>query len=230
MAHWMCTSCGYYFQGAQPPDACPGCRLSCAFNNVTCYRPECGGENNLDPLLVGATLSLITSGPQESKATPEAKPRPGLAAMEAVPIAQIMSGLSLEQRGRISGLGKIRIYEQGDLICSEGDEAKRLYLIEDGQVAVQSELSKGLRISITIVLPGQAFGWSAIIPPYRYTAAVVALSRVRVIAIERDALLAFMRDHPTEGLTFMQNVAGIIASRLRNVAQELAGLIQQGTR
>ncbi|HLE02529.1 MAG TPA: hypothetical protein VI877_03465, partial [Dehalococcoidia bacterium] len=54
MAHWMCTNCGYHLQAASPPERCPGCQQACPFNNVTCYHPECGGEGNIDPLLVGA--------------------------------------------------------------------------------------------------------------------------------------------------------------------------------
>jgi rubredoxin len=53
MAHWMCTACGYYLQSLAPPQRCPSCETCCVFNNVTCYRPECGGEDNIDPLLAG---------------------------------------------------------------------------------------------------------------------------------------------------------------------------------
>ncbi|MCX8126487.1 MAG: hypothetical protein N3E40_05065 [Dehalococcoidia bacterium] len=56
MPYWMCTNCGYLMNVAAAPEKCPGCGLPCQFNNVTCYRPECGGEENVDPWLVEATL------------------------------------------------------------------------------------------------------------------------------------------------------------------------------
>ncbi|HOD13643.1 MAG TPA: hypothetical protein PK307_12160 [Spirochaetota bacterium] len=51
-AWWKCSSCGYTVQGATPPETCPGCRETCAFTDVTCYTPECGGTGNIDPRLM----------------------------------------------------------------------------------------------------------------------------------------------------------------------------------
>jgi rubredoxin len=50
---WKCSSCGYTMQQAVPPETCPGCRQKCAFTEVSCYTPECGGEGNVDPNLSG---------------------------------------------------------------------------------------------------------------------------------------------------------------------------------
>ena len=70
MTHWMCTTCGYYLQGSGPPERCPSCSQVCAFNDVTCYRPECGGDTNIDPLLVGHTLKMLKGTPE-----PAVKPK-----------------------------------------------------------------------------------------------------------------------------------------------------------
>lgn len=50
---WKCTICGYTLQADVPPGTCPSCQQTCAFTDVTCYTPECGGTRNLDPRLVG---------------------------------------------------------------------------------------------------------------------------------------------------------------------------------
>ena len=52
MNHWMCSECNYTFKAEAPPEKCPGCHAKCVFFDVTCYVPECGGPNNLDPRLV----------------------------------------------------------------------------------------------------------------------------------------------------------------------------------
>jgi rubredoxin len=54
MPYWMCHSCGHCLKVSDPPDECPHCFEKCSFRDVTCYRPECGGESNIDPLLTGA--------------------------------------------------------------------------------------------------------------------------------------------------------------------------------
>lgn len=222
MTHWMCTTCGYYYQGPAPLDKCPGCNLVCAFNDVTCYRPDCGGESNVDPLLVGATLGTLAG-----LRAPQAKPRISHTPVESVPIAEIMSGLSEKQREKVRNLGRIETYEKNAVICNEGDESRKLYLVEEGQVAVQSELGRGMRIPITIVSEGQAFGWSVLVPPHKLTATVTASSKTRVLAIEREPLLSLMKADPSLGLTIMQNIASIIGSRLRNLELEMVGLVQR---
>ena len=222
MTHWMCTTCGYYLQGPQPPNRCPSCNQVCAFNDVTCYRPDCGGESNVDPLLVGATLGTLTG-----VKAPQAKPKIAHTPVESVPIAEIMSGLNDTQRQKIRSLGRVETYEQNAVICTEDDESRKLYLVEEGQVAVQSELGRGMRIPITIVSEGQAFGWSVLVPPYKLTATVTASSKARVLAIEREPLLSLMKADPALGLTIMQNVASIISSRLRNLELEMVGLVQR---
>lgn len=48
-AWWKCSNCGYTLQAPAPPETCPGCNEKCAFIDVTCYTPECGGPGNIDP-------------------------------------------------------------------------------------------------------------------------------------------------------------------------------------
>ncbi len=219
MTHWMCTNCGYYLQGSAPPERCPDCAQSCVFNDVTCYRPDCGGEHNLDPLLVGATLGKLTG----AEVRPRQRTTPPL---EAAPAVRIFQGLTDKQIERVRVLGKTEVYEPGQVICTEGTESTKLYLVEEGQVAVESEVSGQMRVPFAIVTEGQAFGWSSLVPPYRRTATDIALTKVRVLAIDREPLLALMRSDPALGLTVMQNVASIISSRLRNLELEMIGLVQ----
>ena len=63
MVYWMCESCGHCLHSSNPPNECPNCHLKCSFRNVTCYRPECGGEQNIDPLLTSAVSRGYAAGP-----------------------------------------------------------------------------------------------------------------------------------------------------------------------
>jgi hypothetical protein len=222
MKHWMCTTCGYYLQGPLPPDLCPSCRQVCAFNDVTCRRTECGGEQSIDPLLVGNTLKTLKGAPE-----PGLTPKTPHLSTDALFLGEILRGLSEEQRHQLKSLGDRLSYEPDNVIFNEGTEARNFYLVEEGRVAIESRFAQGMRFPISIVAVGQAFGWSALVAPYIYTATAVALSRARVIAIEQATLLARMRSDPSFGLTFMENAAGIISSRLRTLELALMGLLQR---
>jgi rubrerythrin len=51
LTFWKCNQCGFTMTAAKPPDVCPSCGAKCAFKNITCYTPECGGPGNIDPRL-----------------------------------------------------------------------------------------------------------------------------------------------------------------------------------
>jgi rubredoxin len=220
MPHWMCTTCGYYLQAPGPPERCPSCSRVCVFNDITCRRPDCGGEGNLDPLLVGNTLSLL-------EADPGPPTKSALAAAESLHRIDLFRGLSGEERQKLRSLGKAERYPAHTVIFSEGAEAGYFYLLEEGQVSIESRLSRGLRFPIMAVSSGQAFGWSALVVPHQYTATALSLTEVCAIAIPKEALLAMMRANPVLGLTIMEKVASIVASRVRSLELALAGLLQK---
>ena len=200
----------------------PGAASSrtCIFNDITCRRPECGGEQNIDSLLVGSTLSIL-------KADPGPPTNLARAAAESLHQIDLLRGLSEEERRNLKNLGEIERYEPNMAIFSEGAEAGNFYLLEEGRVSIESRLSRGLRFPIMAVSPGQAFGWSALVFPHQYTATALSLTRVRAIAIPTEAMLEMMRANPALGLAIMEKVASIVASRVRSLELALAGLLQK---
>jgi CRP-like cAMP-binding protein len=169
--------------------------------------------------LVGGTL-------QSLKGTPGIAIKPAAAPTESLRQVEILRGLSEPELQKLRSLGYVETFEPKTVIFSEGTDAGKFYLLEEGQVSVESQLLRGMRFPISVVSPGQAFGWSALVAPYQYTATVVALSRIRVLTIGKDAMLNMMRANPVLGLTIMEKVASIVASRLRNLELELMGIFQ----
>jgi hypothetical protein len=51
LPYWKCCHCGFLVTAACPPVSCPECQEKCAFINVSCYTPECGGPGHIDPRL-----------------------------------------------------------------------------------------------------------------------------------------------------------------------------------
>jgi len=146
--------------------------------------------------------------------------------MEALLPPHVFGSLTEEQRQQVRSLGHAESFEADTIICSQGAEARRLYLVEEGQVAVEYEPPGGARIPITVITSGGAFGWSALVRPYLLTATVMALSRTRVLGIERDALMALMRADSEMGIAVMEDIASVAASRLRSLELDMIGLVQ----
>jgi rubredoxin len=53
MTWFKCSGCGYTLQADKPPEECPSCSQKCRFIDCTCYTPDCGGPENIDPKVTG---------------------------------------------------------------------------------------------------------------------------------------------------------------------------------
>ncbi len=221
MTHWMCGGCGYYVSAPVPPKRCPGCSATCVFRDVTCYRPECGGEGNMDPLLVGAALRDTVGEPVR------VKPEQTLAITEAVCTVELFAGLSEKERWMVESLGRHEFYVGAAIMCTKGAEARKLYIVEDGLVAMQSDVGNGASASVRVLSSSEAFGWSALVPPYLVTATAVALTDTHLLAIQREALLRLMRAEPSLGLAILQNLSAVMSLRLRRLEKELLELARR---
>jgi hypothetical protein len=219
MNQWMCNNCGFYFEGAVPPDCCPGCKEICVFNNVSNYLPD-AGEWQMNQVVAGYTTkgTAAVQTPEKEKKTPPA--------LEAIPPVYIFGSLTEEQRQKIRGLEQTVVFSAGSIIFKQGMKAHQMYFVEEGRVSLYYELSKESRIPITVVSTRGAFGWSALVRPHQFTATAMALCNTRVKTIDREALLSLMRDDPKMGLLIMQDIAEVIARRLWSLEEQVSSLVQ----
>jgi hypothetical protein len=62
---------------------------------------------------------------------------------------------------------------------------------------------------------GQTVGWSALIPPYRFTLTAAAPLETEVIALAREVLNTYFAAHPDTGYAVSLNLASIVGQRLQ---------------
>jgi len=69
LAYFMCCGCGYLvkldLESNVPPHECPACGQTCAFVNVTSYRPEFGAEGNPDTKIMALLLDAAEAQKKE---------------------------------------------------------------------------------------------------------------------------------------------------------------------
>lgn len=106
-----------------------------------------------------------------------------------------------------------------DVLFREGEFADYLYILVDGQVAITLP-GKGI-VSFPVDETGSVFGWSAIVEPRRYTATAECTMDSKVIKIDGERLLRVFERHPSEGLTVMRRLAGVVAVRLEQSYRRL---------
>jgi len=132
---------------------------------------------------------------------------------------ELLSGLSSAEAEQVLALGTRVIVPGETSLFRLGDPADRLFLVERGRIRLTLPMPvRGREENIFVEErnPGQAVGWSALIPPYRFTlTASAALSEAKVMALPREALLKHFVENPEAGYKIALNLAVVIGHRLQ---------------
>ena len=99
-----------------------------------------------------------------------------------------------------------------------GDVAESIYLVARGRLRLTLPMQVRSREEDVMVeerSSGQTVGWSALIPPYRFTLTATAPLETEVIALPREALHGYFAAHPATGYAVSVNLASIIGNRLQ---------------
>jgi CRP/FNR family cyclic AMP-dependent transcriptional regulator len=214
MTKWQCVECGYFSDEVRPPDRCPGCHASCSYADVTCYRPECGGVVNPDPMLMGMITQRIgMSAPLRPSAKPVSTTQKGTetVSVEKVTKAALFQGLSDEEVQKVISIGQVRLCNPGDIVFKEGDEAVHIYIVEEGKLAIQTAEKQ----TVYTASPGDVLGWSTLMLPYKRTASAIAAEKSRVVIIDQAKLQEFSEKNTSIGYKITRNVGRLVAVRMR---------------
>jgi CRP-like cAMP-binding protein len=132
---------------------------------------------------------------------------------------ELLNGLSPAEAEQVLKLGTRLIVPSGTLLFQLGEPADRLFLTERGRIQLTLPMQvRGREENVFVEerSPGQTVGWSALIPPYRFTlTATAALHEAEVIALPREALLGYFAANPAAGYKIALNLAVVMGHRLQ---------------
>ncbi len=132
---------------------------------------------------------------------------------------ELLDGLSSAEAEQVLGLGTRLIVPNGTELFKLGDAADRLFLTERGRIKLTLPMHVRGREQDVFVeerSPGQTVGWSALIPPYRFTlTATATLQEAVVIALPRQALRDYLAANPAAGYKIALNLAVVVGHRLQ---------------
>jgi CRP-like cAMP-binding protein len=132
--------------------------------------------------------------------------------------SELLDGLGPGEAAGVRALGTTLRLAAGETLFRLGDEADRVFLVERGRVALSLPMRVGGREEEVLIeerLPGQALGWSALVPPHRFTLTATAQLDTEVLALPRAALTAHFSAHPDVGYQVTRNVAAVTGQRLQ---------------
>ena len=112
-------------------------------------------------------------------------------------------------------------FEKDQAILEEGSPANRFYLILEGMVALESELSSRGRTIVQTLGPGKDLGWSWLFPPYLIHLSARALEPTRTIFFYGTRLREQCEQDHELGYQVMKRVAEVATQCLRATQQRL---------
>ena len=130
---------------------------------------------------------------------------------------ELLAGIDANDAAEILALGERLLLSSGAELFHLGDAADRLYLVGRGRLRLTMPMHVRGRSEEVLVeerVPGQTVGWSALIPPYRFTLTATAPLETEVTALSREALLTHFAEHPSVGQAVALNLAATMGERL----------------
>jgi CRP-like cAMP-binding protein len=132
--------------------------------------------------------------------------------------ADLLKGLALDEAECVLALGQRVVLTAGAELFHLGDTAGSIYLVARGRVRLTLPMQVRNHEEDILVeerSSGQTVGWSALIPPYRFTLTATAPLETEVIALSRETLHSYCAAHPDTGYAVAFNLSCVIGQRLQ---------------
>jgi len=127
---------------------------------------------------------------------------------------------------KVAALCREEVFQAQDIIINENEEAHKLFVLMEGSIAIQLPLKKYHYVIIsTLDEKGALFGWSALVEPKRYSAAVKCLDTTKVLSLRGAELEKLFEEDPKMGHAFMKKIANLIDQRLISMRNRLVSTI-----
>ncbi len=144
----------------------------------------------------------------------------------------IFQDLEQEELQRILNLAKPCFFPEGSIILQEKDSGDSMYVMCEGEV----EITKSLTMTLAQDLPrekrmirlraqdGVIFGEMALLENDTRTATVTAMTDCRLLELNRDVFLGFIREHSVTGVKILLRLSQLLSGYLRKTNQDVVKL------
>ena len=138
---------------------------------------------------------------------------------------EVFQDLNDDQLAAVQSYCKESEYRRGDRLFGATEEPQYLWVVFDGQIELRQDLTgyHGFQADpISILSRGMTFGWSSLVPPFRYRlSAYCGSRRCRVLTFERVALSRLLEDDSGIGYPVMSRIVAIVGERFHQLREEI---------
>jgi CRP/FNR family transcriptional regulator len=141
-------------------------------------------------------------------------------ALDVIGEIALFKGLPEEQLREIKEIAVQKVYQKGDSIFFEGDQANGFYIVSEGQVKVFKLSLDGKEHILHIFGPGEPFGEVPVFEGQDFPANAQAIADSRLIFFPRSLFTRLITSHPSLAL----NMLAVLSMRLRQFTVQVEHL------
>ena len=133
-------------------------------------------------------------------------------------LSPLLHSFAPEDVAQLSTFGESRSYRAGEIVISEGDENRYLYLVLKGKLEVLKKGEEGLQHFADISITG-SLGEMSVFDPGPASATVKAIGEVEVWRISQESLDRLHDARPKVAFRLVSRICACLAVRLRKLNQ-----------
>jgi CRP-like cAMP-binding protein len=123
---------------------------------------------------------------------------------------------------QLAAIAEAKAYPAGAEVFCQGQDSSCLYLVLDGEVSLEVQVSGHEAVEIHRGGPGELFGWSPVLGRRAMTATGRTTAPTRMAVLEIARVLELCERDPRFGSAFHRQVALVLASRLDDTRRQLS--------
>lgn len=129
---------------------------------------------------------------------------------------ELFASLPDPQLATLAKIGSERRVEAGTVISSQGDPAREVYVVREGEVSIRQRRD-GAEQELRVCGQGECIGEVAALGKVTRSASIVARAPVRLIVLEEDQLEGLLNSHPEVSRALLM----LLAKRMATQAEPL---------
>lgn len=115
----------------------------------------------------------------------------------------------------------LKLYQEGDIIVTEGEEGSSLFLMVSGQVKVFTRGERGEHIQLAELGPGDFFGEVSLLTGRPRTATITAKTQVNAIELRRGSILEIIEQHPDVKIILEKFYESRVQATVETIIQQM---------
>jgi CRP-like cAMP-binding protein len=101
----------------------------------------------------------------------------------------------------------VRTFQPGEVIFSEGEDSREMFVVLEGQVEIVKKSSVGAPVRLAAIARGEFLGEMSLLESLPRSATARAINDVKLLAIQPGGFLLKIRRDPTFAFEIMQSLS-----------------------